>query len=140
MNNYIQSYDEILLEKYIEEIYEGFNFEPFKKIVKNLGKELITNFKFIGTFGAAITLFYPIVENILKNSNVSVEINSTNIVLATIAAISMILDHNSNKIDWALKNLKDMRWKEIIENLSKAFLNIKELLNMPIKSDHKNKT
>jgi len=122
--------NDFLVEQYIQEIYEGFNFEPFKKVIKDLGKDLVSNFKFIGTFGAAITLFYPIVEIFLKTSNFSVEVNTTNIVLATIAAISMLIDRNQNKIKWVLSKLKDRKWQEIIDKLVNAFKNLKDLFSL----------
>ena len=127
IEQYVKDLDDILLESYIEEIYEGLSLEGFKDVFKKVGSELSTNFKFISTFGVVITLFFPLVDGFLKNMSLNLDLNPTNIVLATIGAISILIDNNKNKLKWVLGKLEDKQWEMVIHDMVKAFSNIKEL-------------
>ncbi len=129
VEQYISDLDDFLLESYIQEVYEGIDLSAFKDVFKKIGKEISTHFKFIGTFGMVITLFFPLVDNLMKHMTVQVEISPTTIVLATIGAVSILIDNNKDKLKWVLKELGDKEWDGIIAELANALGNIKHLFS-----------
>ena len=130
MQEYIQDLNEILLSNYIDSVYEGINLDSFKDVFKKIGKEISSNFKFVSTFGMVITLFFPLVDNLMRNMTVKVEITPQNIVLATIGAVAILLDSNKDKLKWILQQLKEKEWETIINDLVSVLKNIKELFSI----------
>jgi hypothetical protein len=72
--------------------------ETINKILKQLASDLKFNYSLIFSFGTGISSMYPIVEHLIKNSNLNVELTTENIVLLTITAIAIAyLEENKNK-------------------------------------------
>jgi len=69
-----------------------------QKILKGLAFDLKFNYSLVFTFGAGIRAMYPVVENLIKNGNLKVDLNPENIILLTIAALSITyLEEKNNK-------------------------------------------
>lgn len=72
--------------------------DNINKILKSLSKDLRFNYGLVFTFGVGVRAMFPIIENLIKNSNINVELNSENIVLITLATISITyLEESGNK-------------------------------------------
>ena len=69
-----------------------------QKILKGLAFDLKFNYSLVFTFGTGIRAMYPIVENLIKNGNLKVEMNTENVVLLSLAALAITyLEEKNNK-------------------------------------------
>ncbi len=76
---------------------ESVDFDV-KSILKSLSKDLKFNFILISRFGFGITAIYPIIENLIKNGNLNIDMSPENIILITLASLSIAyLDESNNK-------------------------------------------
>jgi len=110
---------------------EKLNISKFSTLFSKIIKELKLNFYFITTFGTTIPVFFPIFQNLVKNSEINLKITDTDIVLLTICAISVLVNENSreiNKIKTILneKGLSELinKFIEFIKNINKIFSSI----------------
>jgi hypothetical protein len=93
----------IMAEELIEMIVnpklnESIDDDHIQKILKDLARDLKFNWGLVFIFGAGIRAMYPVVENLIKNGNLKVELNSENIILLTIAALAVTyLEEKNNK-------------------------------------------
>lgn len=72
--------------------------DNINKILKSLSKDLKFNYGLVLTFGVGVRAMFPIIENLIKNSNINVELNTENVVLITLATISITyLEESGNK-------------------------------------------
>lgn len=124
---------ELLFETYVNELYEGVNFDSFKEVFKRTELQLLNNFIALGTFGSLITLFYPIVNNLISNSILKVDVTPTNVVLATVGAFSILIDKDRDKLGWIYKHLKETSWRKVIKELVSAFKNIVNIFKLVAK-------
>lgn len=95
-------------------IKESEGESDFKKVQKKVISDLKLNFRFIGTFGAGIGAFYPIVESLMKNLGKSIEITPEVVVLSTICALTIVYLEE--------KKFKDEREEELLISDSKSML------------------
>ncbi len=100
------------LESSINE--SGENNEDYRSVQDKIISDLKLNFRLIGTFGAGITAFYPIVDSIMKNTALEVERTPEVIVMMTICAISIIYLEE--------KKYRDSEEEEMITKDSKSLL------------------
>lgn len=100
------------LESSINE--SGDNNEDYKSVQDKVISDLKLNFRLIGTFGAGISSFYPIVNAIMENTPLEIEKTTEVIVMMTIAAISIIYLEE--------KKYKDSEEEDIITKDSKSLL------------------
>lgn len=89
------------------------NKEDFKDIKKRIMGDLRINLRFMGTFGAGIGTFLPIVTSLMSDIN-GLEITTEAIVLSTICAFSIIYLEE--------KKFKDADEEEEITRESKSML------------------
>jgi len=69
------------------------------RILKNLSDDLRFNVGIVFTFGTGITAMYPIVENLIKNGNLSIDPTPQNIVLLSLTALGITyLEETGNKV------------------------------------------
>ena len=67
-------------------------------ILKKLSKDLKFNYSLVLTFGVGVRLMYPIVEGLIKNGSLNVEMNMENIILLSIASLTITyLEESKNK-------------------------------------------
>ena len=71
-------------------ITESKNRTDYKEIQSKVVSDLNLNISFVATFGSALTTFYPIVDNLIKNTQINIDMTPEKVVLLTIAAISII--------------------------------------------------
>jgi hypothetical protein len=77
----INSFDKMILES---------DETNYKKVQKKIVSDLKLNVRLIATFGAGIGALYPIVENLMRNMDISsLEITPESIVLLTIASVTI---------------------------------------------------
>ena len=77
---------------------ESIDDNHIQKILRGLAKDLKFNWGLVLIFGAGIKAMYPVVENLIKNGNLKVELNTENIILLTIAALAVTyLEEKNNK-------------------------------------------
>jgi hypothetical protein len=88
-----------------------------QKILKGLSGDLKFNYGLVFTFGAGIKAMYPIVDNLIKNGNLKIDLNSENIVLLSLAALAVTyLEEKNNKSGDNKLECKDCEGLGIIYN------------------------
>lgn len=78
----IMSFDELVVEAEEE--------SNWKDIADKIISDLKLNMKFVGTFGTGITAFYPIVDSIMRNTQISIDKTPEIIVMMTITAFTIL--------------------------------------------------
>lgn len=69
-----------------------------ESVLTGLSKDLKFNLALVSTFGAGIKAMYPIVENLVKNQNLSIDLTTENIILLTLASLAITyLEENGNR-------------------------------------------
>ena len=71
-------------------INENSDGSEYVGIWDSISKDLKLNIRFIATFGTGINSFYPVVDKMMKNMNISSGITVEHVVLLTICALSII--------------------------------------------------
>lgn len=115
----------------------------FKKIQNKLVSDLRLNFRFIGTFGAGIAAFYPIVESLMKNLGQNIEVTPEVVVLSSICALTIIYleekkfrdeQEEQDLIDGSKSMLEELKMRGvgngIIKKLVKAYKSISSIFNI----------
>lgn len=102
----LMSSDELVIEK--------DNETNWKEIANKIISDLKLNLKFAGTFGTGITAFYPIVDAIMKNTQISIEKVPEIIVMMTITAVTVLYIEE--------KKAKDEKEEAILVKDSKSLL------------------
>jgi len=85
---------------------EKLNITQYRNIYDKTIKDLNINFYFISTFGTTIPVFYPIFDKLVKNSELSVSLTQTDIVLLSICSISILFNENKEQIE-KIRNILD---------------------------------
>lgn len=127
---YLQSYElfrinesfdsQLLLED------KKFNFYRIahEKIINKLGLQLY----FVGTFQMGITILYPVIEALTKNTPLPLEITTEHIILMTIFSIAQILKLRTDDIKKIKKELKKDNLLEITEKVKKSIQSIYKII------------
>lgn len=76
------------MESFIKE--SDINDDNYQSIFRKFVKDLKLNFALIGTFGAGISTFVPIVNSLMQNMNISTELDIEKVVLLTICSLTII--------------------------------------------------
>jgi len=95
---YLQSYEFYTINESfdIQLLLEDKNFNLYRTIQDKTIKKLGLNLYFVGTFQMGVTVLYPIVEALVKNSHLPTMVTPEQIVLLTVFSIAQIL-HVANK-------------------------------------------
>lgn len=98
------SSSELMMNDMFEYLFSDIITESSKiptnieKILKSLSKDLKFNYGLVLTFGVGVRAMFPIIENLIKNSNINIELTTENVVLITLATISITyLEESGNK-------------------------------------------
>jgi hypothetical protein len=136
----IKRYDKFVLQtEMIEYFINDFNTqilteskEESESILKKIISDLNLNFRLVGTFGFGIGAFLPIVNQLMKNMNLSsVELTKETIVLLTLTAISIIFleekkpkdpQEESELIKDSKSMLEELRMKGIGDGIVKKVI------------------
>jgi len=75
-----------------------FDKESVKLILKKLSNDLKFNISLVTTFGAGVSFMMPIINELIKNSKISVDLSNENLALLTITVLSIVyLEESKNK-------------------------------------------
>ncbi len=113
--------------------------KDYKRVQKKILSDLKLNIRLIGTFGAGIGAFYPVVHSLMDNMGMKVELTDETIVLATICAITIILleEKELKDEDEAKSMLEELKMKGvgngIIKKIVKCFKSIFNILKIVFK-------
>jgi hypothetical protein len=77
--------------------------DKIKRLCNKITNEIGFNLYLINTFSVAITVFYPVIENLIKYGKFNIEVNEYNIVLLTICAFTVLLRENKEKVKLLFK-------------------------------------
>lgn len=120
----------------------------WKQILNKVFSDLGLNFILIATFGAGIAAMYPIVSNLVTNGNIKIEATSENILLLTVAAITITfleekknrttsknIDISDDEIKKDTKSiLEELKLKGIgngiVKKVVKCFLSIRNIIKL----------
>ena len=121
----MKKYNEFVLESLTydkaELILEKGVFSTYRDIQRKVLKEYGSQLYFVATFNSAIISLYPVVSQMLYNSNFTIQFNKYQIVLLTIFAIAEILHVNNHAV-------KDLRKRLLEDGIFKFLAYVKESL------------
>jgi hypothetical protein len=104
----------------------GYKFGHLKKIEASVMKDLKIRFNFLVTYGVAVTAFYPIINNLIKNMSVKVDLSLYDVILLTICGLAVFFKENKDKIDVVISLIKEKGLVEIYNKIFKSLEAIKE--------------
>ena len=117
--------------------------DNYKSIFRKFIKDLKLNFALIGTFGTGIGTFIPIVDKLMRNMNISTELDTEKIVLLTICSLTIIYleekkfkdeKEEQNLIDDSKSMLEELKMmglgNGIVKIVIKALSSIKNIFNI----------
>ena len=107
---------------------ESFNFSSWKKEFEKVKKQLGVQFFFISTFGMGITVFFPVIQNLIDNSNIEMNLSKPDVVMLTICAISILANENKNSIDKIKEKLQEKNLLGLLGDVVKSIKSIKNIL------------
>lgn len=119
---HLQSYEIYTLNESVslELLLEDKKFSVYRtahdKIVNKLGLQLY----FVGTFQMSITVLYPVIDALTKNTHLSTNITTEQIVLMTIFAISQILKLANDDTKKLKNELEKENLLEITDKVKKS--------------------
>lgn len=114
--------------KSYNELNEGLFFNKWHKLQTSVTKELGLYLYFITTFGTSVTVFYPLFESLIKNTDMP-KMSDSDIVLLTICSLSILLKENKTEIGKMLNVIKEKNLKEILDSFTKILSNITNLFS-----------
>tara|TARA_R110000772_G_scaffold66676_3_gene148352 strand:+ start:1826 stop:2740 length:915 start_codon:yes stop_codon:yes gene_type:complete len=121
-----QENKDILEEHYDENEFHSLDESTKKKIFS----ELDLNFKFVLTFGTAITAFFPIVESFIINSGIDdVHLDRSTVVYLGICALAIAFDNPKETYRKLFTELRLRNVYGLLENLTTFIKNMKDLFN-----------
>lgn len=129
------NYNEFIFEKNItlenaNLILEKSIFSSYKEIQHNVLKKYGSQLYFIATFNSAIVSLYPIMKQIIYNSNYNIQLDTYQIVLLTIFTIAEILHvHNDAVLEIKEKLIKDGIF-ELVKGAKKTLFSIHKIVRI----------
>lgn len=79
-------------------IKESAKEDTIKKMLRSLSKDIKFNFGLVLKFGTGVGAMMPIVENLIKNGNLNIELNTPTLLLFSLAILSILyLEDTKNK-------------------------------------------
>lgn len=104
--------------------------KSYKSAFKKTVNDFNLNFGFIFTFGTSITAFFPIVENLIKNMDVTgADINKGTVIYLTICALAIIFKEPKAKYKKIFEELRLRGSYGFLEPLTEIFEGIKKIFN-----------
>ena len=95
--NLTESMVEYFINEFNTQILTESNNEDHQSTLKKIVSDLNLNFRLVGTFGFGIGAFLPIVNQLMKNMDLSsVELSKETLVLLTLTSISIIFLEEKN--------------------------------------------
>ena len=108
---------------------EKLNISKFNTLFSKIVKELKLNLYFISTFGTTIPVFFPIFQNLVKNSELNLKLSDSDIILLSICAIGVLVNENAKEINKIRTILIEKGIGELIEKFIKFIKNINNIFS-----------
>lgn len=93
------------------------NTSEYKSLQDKIVKDLNINFQIVFTFGMGVTCFYPIIDNLIKNTQLDITITKEMVVMLGICAIAILCKESKPEIK---KLLEELRLRGIYDLLKKV--------------------
>jgi len=126
--------DFVLEEKFnlnnIDLILEKKTFSKYKDIQHKVLKEYGTQLYFVATFNSAIVSLYPVVYQIIMNSDLNIQISTYQIVLLTIFVIAEILHVNNEAINKIKNRLNDDGLIKYIKDIKNVIFSVEKIVKI----------
>ena len=97
-------------------------------------KQWSLNLYFVGTFQMGVTIIYPIIEALVKNSNIPEIITPEHIVLMTIFSISQILHLANDDVKKIREKLQEDNLLHVVDKVKTSLLSIYKIFSFVSKS------
>jgi hypothetical protein len=126
---YLKTYEnynyELLIERFdYQSILESNKNSLYKTVHNKTVSKLALNLYFVGTFQMGVTILYPIVEALVKNTNIPQIITPEHIVLMTIFSISQILYVANDDVKKIREELEKDNLLQVVDKVKKSLMSI----------------
>jgi len=134
---HLHDYNCYLLENFdYQLLLEDSNFNSYRSIQDKTIKKWGLNLYFVGTFQMGITVLYPVVEALVKNSNIP-NITKEQIVLMTVFSITQILNVFNNDIKKVHEELESKNLLDVALRVKNSLLSIFKIFKFVSRSFNK---
>lgn len=123
---YLKSREEFINESFLSNAIH----KSYDKVIKEVG----SNFYFSLTFSTSITALYPLIENLIKNNNLSNTLQTKDIILLIICALAVLFKENKNDINDMLFVIKEKGLSGIFEKVKDALSNLEKVAQETFKN------
>jgi len=110
-------------------ITEKLNISKYSTIFSKIVKELKLNLYFITTFGTTIPVFFPIFQQLVKNSELNLKLTQSDIVLLTICAIGVLINENASELNKIRTILNEKGIGELVDKFVSFIKNINNIFS-----------
>jgi len=121
---YLQTFDS---HSYLNENYqlilEDTKINAYKSVQDKTVSKLSLNLYFVGTFQMGVTVLYPIIEKLVKNTDIT-NVTPEQIVLLTIFSITQILNLANNDVKKIREELEKDDLLHLAEKVKTSLLSI----------------
>ena len=135
----MKKYNEYIIESKFSEynanmILEKKEFSIYKDIQHNVLKQYGSQLYFIATFNSAIVSLYPIVKQVIYNSNYDIELSPYQIALLTIFVIAEILHVDNDAVNDIKRKLIEDHFLIHVQSVKKALLSVEKIVRVVAKT------
>ena len=122
----------LINENYDQKLYESKLIDTYRDVQKELKKTLGLQFYLVATFQMGVVALYPVVEALMKNSNI--EITKQQVVLLTIFSISQIVKVFNDDIRKIKAELEHDGIIHLVTEVKDAILSVNRLFSFVARS------
>lgn len=125
---HLDSYNFYLVnESFDIKLYENKVYDTYKEIQKDLSKKIGFQLYLVGTFQMGIVALCPVVEALMKNSQI--DVTKQQIVLLVIFAVTQILNLLSEDVERIRKELEKDGLIHLVSKVKESILSIHKLFS-----------
>ena len=106
-----------------------FKDDDSKKKVNNLLGQLGYEYNFVFVLAPTVRAFYPIIENLFINGDMSIEISKESIVYLIVSSLAQLLGKPKNIIDELYEKIKELKVENFLPKVKKVFEIFKKVVN-----------
>ena len=130
---YLQTYESYLNEDVEQLILENKQFSVYKSIQDKTISKLSLNLYFAATYTWGVTMLYPIIDALVKNSDVP-DITPQQIVLLTLFSITQILNMANNDVKKIKVELEKDGLLSLAEKVKTSLLSVHKIFSFVSRS------
>lgn len=135
---YLKTYENFKIQNLLETfdyefLLENKKINYYKTIHNKTVNKWSTNLYFVGTFQMGVTVLYPIVEALVKNSNIP-DVTPETIVLMTIFSIAQILNVFNEDVKKIKEELENKNLLETTKKIKDSLLSVYKIFSFISKS------